>query len=95
MSLLYKLYYTNIVFTKKTISTLLSSSSGNSNPIVNRQGATQASRRNLSHSSSSYLHLLSSVTARVSRLMVATEQVKGKLNNNIYAGSKQHYGFTA
>jgi hypothetical protein len=95
MSLLYKLYYMNIIFTKKTISTLLSSSSGNSNPIGNRPGATQASRRNLHHSSSSHLHLLSSVTARVSRLMVATEQVKGKLNNNIYAGSKQHYGFTA
>jgi hypothetical protein len=35
----------------------------------------QASRRNLHHSSSSHLQLLSSVTARVSGLMVATQQV--------------------
>jgi hypothetical protein len=42
-------------------------------------GATQASRRNLHHSSSSHLHPLSSVTVRMSRLMVATQQVKGKI----------------
>jgi hypothetical protein len=53
MSLLYKLYYMNLVFTEKTISTL-------------------------SSSSTSHLHLLSSVTTRMSRLMVATQQVKGK-----------------
>jgi hypothetical protein len=59
------------------------------NHIGNQPGATQASRRNLHHRSPSHLRLLSSVTARVSRLMVATQQVKGKYNN-IYAGSKQN-----
>jgi hypothetical protein len=78
MSLLYKLYYTIIVFTKKAKMTLMSSSNGNSNPTGNQPGAMQASRRNLHRSSPSHLHLLSNVTARVSRLMVATQQVKWK-----------------
>jgi hypothetical protein len=34
-----------------------------------------ASRRILHHKSPSHLHLLSSVTARMSRLMIATQQV--------------------
>jgi hypothetical protein len=46
-----------------------------SNLTDNRLGATQAPRRNLHHSSPSHLCLLSSVTARVSRLMVTTQQV--------------------
>jgi hypothetical protein len=78
MSLFYKLYYMNIVFKEKTISTLSLSSSGNSNPTGNRPEATQASRINLHHKSPSHLQLLSSVTARVSRLMIATQQVKKK-----------------
>jgi hypothetical protein len=78
MSLFYKLYYMNIVFTKKTILTLSSSSSGNSNPTGNRSGAMQASRINLYHRTPYHLQLLSSVIARVSRLMVATQQVNGK-----------------
>jgi hypothetical protein len=71
------LYYINIitrdiVFTQKTISTLVEQQRNTPIPTGNRPGATQASRRNLHHSSSSHLQLLSSVTARVSRLMVAT-----------------------
>jgi hypothetical protein len=46
-----------------------------SNPTGNRPGATQAPRRNLHRSSPSHLRLVSSFTARVSRLMVATQQV--------------------
>jgi hypothetical protein len=88
MSLLYKLYYTIIVFTKKTISTLLLSSSENSNPQANRPREMQASRRNLHFSSPSHIHLPSSVITRVSRLMVATQYVKGK-HNSIYAGCKE------
>jgi hypothetical protein len=75
MSLLYKLYYMGIVFTEKTILTLLLSSSKNSNPTGNQSGATQASRRNLHRSSPSHLHLLSNVTVRVNKLMIATQQV--------------------
>jgi hypothetical protein len=78
MSLLYKIYYMEYCLYKKTISTLSSSGSGNSNPTSNRTMATQAFRRNLHHSSSSHLCLLSSLTARVSGLMVATLQVKEK-----------------
>jgi hypothetical protein len=48
-----------------------------SHSTCNRQGAVHASRRNLHHWSPS-LQLLSSVTARMSRLMVATQQVKRK-----------------
>jgi hypothetical protein len=59
-----------------------------SNSTDNRPGATHASRRSLRHRSPTHLHLLSSVKARVSRLTVATQQVKGK-HNNIYASSKQ------
>jgi hypothetical protein len=78
MSLLYKLYYKNIVFTKKTILTLSSSSNGNSNPIGNQPEETQAYRINLHRRSPYHLQLLSSVTARVSRLIVATQQMNGK-----------------
>jgi hypothetical protein len=46
-----------------------------SNPIGNRPGVTQAPRRNLHRSSPSHLCLLSGVTTRVNRLMVATQQV--------------------
>jgi hypothetical protein len=46
-----------------------------SNPTGNRPQTTQASRRNLHRSSPSHLCLLSSVTTRISRLMVATQQV--------------------
>jgi hypothetical protein len=42
------------------------------NPTGNRPGAMHASRRSLYHRSSSHLRLLSSVTARVSRLIVVT-----------------------
>jgi hypothetical protein len=78
MSLLYKFYYTNIVLTEKTILTLSSSSSGTIQHHRQTTGGTQASRRNLDYSSPSHLRLLSSVTTMVSRLMVATQQVKGK-----------------
>jgi hypothetical protein len=78
MSLLYKLYYTNIVFTDKTILTPSSSNSGKLQPHRQSTGATLASRRSLHHKSPSHLHLLSGVTARVSRLMIVTQQVKGK-----------------
>jgi hypothetical protein len=81
MSLLYKLYYIDIVFTQKTISTLSSSSSGTIQPHRQTIGATQASKRNLRHRNPYLLQLLSSVTTRVSRLMVASQQVKGKHNN--------------
>jgi hypothetical protein len=50
-----------------------------SNPTSNQPGATQASRRNLPYRSPSHLHLLNNVIARVSRLMVATQQVNGKI----------------
>jgi hypothetical protein len=46
-----------------------------SNPHRQSVGAMHAPRRNLHCSSSSHLCLLSSITARVSRLMVATQQV--------------------
>jgi hypothetical protein len=74
------LYYINIitwdiVFTQKTISTLSSNSSGTHPFHGQSTGATQASRRNLHHRRSSHLQLMSSVTTRVSRLMVATQQV--------------------
>jgi hypothetical protein len=60
----------------------------NANPTGNRPGATQASKRNLHHSSPSHFQFLSSVTAMLSRLMVAIQEVKGKLNNNIHALNK-------
>jgi hypothetical protein len=58
------------------------------NPTSKRSVAMLASRRSLHHRSPSHLHLLSSVTSRVSRLMVATQQVKGK-HTNIYASSNK------
>jgi hypothetical protein len=53
------------------------------NPTCNWPGATHASRRSLHHRSPSHLYPLNSVTTRVSRLMFATQQLKGK-HNNIY-----------
>jgi hypothetical protein len=70
-----KIITRDIVFTQKTISTISSSSSGTHQSTGNRPGVTQASRRNLHRSSSSHLQILSSVTARVSRHMIATQQV--------------------
>jgi hypothetical protein len=49
------------------------------NPTSNRPGATQVFRRNLHRRSPYCLQLLSSVTTRVNRLMVATQQVKEKI----------------
>jgi hypothetical protein len=57
-------------------------------PQANRPREMQASRRNLHFSSPSHIHLPSSVITRVSRLMVATQYVKGK-HNSIYAGCKE------
>jgi hypothetical protein len=74
------------VFTMRLGRLSLWAAAEHTNPTGNRPGATQASRRNLHHSSLSHLHLLISVTARVSRLIVITQQVKGK-HNNIHAGS--------
>jgi hypothetical protein len=82
------LYYINfitwdIVFTRSLGRLSHRAAMEYTNPTGNRPGATQASTRNLHHSSPSHLRLLSSVIARVSRLIVATQQVKGK-HNNIY-----------
>jgi hypothetical protein len=69
----------NIVFIDKTIiDSLVVQLQKISSPTGNRPGAIQASKTNLHHSSPYCLQLLSGVTARVSRLMVATQQVKGK-----------------
>jgi hypothetical protein len=68
----------NIVFTRRLGRLSRRAAVEHTNPKGNRPGSTQASRRNLHCSSPSHLHLLSSVTTRVSRLMVATQQVKGK-----------------
>jgi hypothetical protein len=73
------LYYINFI-TRNIVFTRLSRqvAAEHIHPTGNRLGATQASKRNLHQSSPSHLHLLSSVTARVSRLMVATQQVNWK-----------------
>jgi hypothetical protein len=47
------------------------------NPTCNRLEVTQASRGNLHHKTPYCLQLLGSVTTRVSRLMVTTQQVNG------------------
>jgi hypothetical protein len=76
MSLLYKHYYRKYsLYTEDYIDSLIEQQRNTPIPTGNRPGATQASRRNLHHSSSSHLQLLSSITARVSRLMVDTQQV--------------------
>jgi hypothetical protein len=87
MYLLYKLYYTNIIFIEKTIIDSLTEQQRNTlTPHAIDRGAMQASRR-IHHQSSPYhLQLLSSVTARMSRLMVATQQMKE--NIIIYTYSK-------
>jgi hypothetical protein len=74
MSLLYEHYYTKYyLYTEDYIDSLIEQQRNTPIPTGNRPGATQASRRNLHRSSSSHLQLLSSVTARVSRLMIATQ----------------------
>jgi hypothetical protein len=69
----------NIVFRRRLGRLSCRAAAEHTNPTGNRPGATQASRRNLHRSSPSHLRLLSSVTTRVSRLMVSTQQVKGKI----------------
>jgi hypothetical protein len=70
----------NIIFTRRLIGWLSHQTAAeHTNPLGNRSGATQASRRNLHRSSPSHIHLLSSVTIMVSRIMVATQQVEGKI----------------
>jgi hypothetical protein len=76
MSLLYKHYYTKYyLYTVDYIDSLVEQQRNIPISTGNRPGAMQASGRNLHHSSSSRLQLLSSVTARASRLMVSTQQV--------------------
>jgi hypothetical protein len=76
MSLLYKHYYMGYcLYTEDYIDSLVKQQWNTTIPIGNRSGVTQASRRNLHCSSSSHLQLLSSVTATMCRLMVATQQV--------------------
>jgi hypothetical protein len=76
MSLLYKHYYTGYCLdTKDYIDYLVEQQQNTPIPTGNRPGATQASRINIHHSSSSNLQLLSSITTWVSRLVVATWQV--------------------
>jgi hypothetical protein len=65
----------NVVFTWRLGQLSRHAAAENSNPTDYRPGAMQSSRRNLHHTSSSHLCLLRSVIARVSRLMVATQQV--------------------
>jgi hypothetical protein len=90
MSLLYKLYYTKYcLYIEDYINSLVEQQRNKPTPQAIDPGATQASKRILQCSSPSHLRLLSRVTARVSRLMVATQQVKGE-NIIIYAGSKQN-----
>jgi hypothetical protein len=76
ISLLYKLYYMKYyLYTEDYIDSLVEQQRSTPIPTGNRPVATHASRRNLHCSSSFHLQLLSSVTTRVSRLMVATQQV--------------------
>jgi hypothetical protein len=83
----------NIVFTRRLDQLSHRAAAENSNLTCNRPGATHAYRRCLCRRTPSHLHLLSSVTARLSRLMVTTQQVKGE-NIIIYDGSRQNYIFT-
>jgi hypothetical protein len=71
----------DIVFTRRLGRLSHRAAAEHTNPTGNRLGATQASRRNLHRSSPSHLLLLSNFIARVSRLMVATQQVKVKSND--------------
>jgi hypothetical protein len=76
MSLLYKHYYTKYyLYTEDYIDSLVEQQWSTPIPTGNRMMATEASRRNLHRSSLFHLQLLSSVTAKVSRFMVATQQV--------------------
>jgi hypothetical protein len=76
MSLLNKYYYMiYCLYTEDYIDSLIEQQWNTPIPQAIDRGATQASRRNLHHRSSFHLQLLSSVTTRVSRLMVATQQV--------------------
>jgi hypothetical protein len=74
------LYYTNFITQVLSLHGRLyrlshQAAAEQSNPTGNRPGVMQAPRRNFHRSSPSHLCLLSSVTATVSRLMVATQQV--------------------
>jgi hypothetical protein len=73
MSLLYKFYYTGYYLYTENYRLSHQAASEQVNPTVNRPGTTQASIRNLHRSSSSHLRILSSLTVRVSRLMIATQ----------------------
>jgi hypothetical protein len=78
--LYYKNFITwNIVFTRRLGRVSHWAVAKHTNPTSNRPGATLASRRILHRTSPSHLQLLSSITRRVSRLMVATQQVKEKI----------------
>jgi hypothetical protein len=63
----------NIVFTRTLGRPSHRAAVEQSNPTGNRLGTMQPSRRIHHQSSPSHLHLLSSVTAQVSRIMVATK----------------------
>jgi hypothetical protein len=78
----------NIFFTRRLGRLSRRATAQHTNPTGNRPRETLASRRSLHHKSLSHLQLLSSVIARVSRLMVATQQVMGK-HNNIHACSNK------
>jgi hypothetical protein len=76
MSLLYKLLLQGILSLQGRLYRLSHrAATEQSNPTGNRPGAMQAPRRNLHLSSPSHICLLSSITTRVSRLMIATQQV--------------------
>jgi hypothetical protein len=79
MFLLYKFYYTGYCLYTENYRLSHQAASKQVNPTVNRPGTTQVSIRNLHRTSSSHLRILSSVTVRVSRLMIATQQVNGKI----------------
>jgi hypothetical protein len=73
MSLLYKLYYTRYFLYTEDYRLSYGAAAEYTNPTGNRPGAMHTSRRSLHRRSPSHIHLLSSVTARVSRLMIATQ----------------------
>jgi hypothetical protein len=75
MYLLYKYYYTRYCLYTEDYIDSRRVAAEHTHPTGNQLGATQASRRNLHHSSSSHLQLLNNITARLSRVMVATQQM--------------------
>jgi hypothetical protein len=75
MSLVYKYYYTRYyLYTEDYINSLVEQQW---NTPIHRQSTrgNTSFKKNLHHSSSSHLQLMSSVTGRVSRLMVVIQQV--------------------